>query len=538
MDFSNRSPLRWLDPSLLAALAGVTVLMARPWLTVFPAMDEGVYLTAADRILSGQVIYRDFFQFLAPGYFYLVAGIMKAFGGGLVGLRLVMLAILIAHAATIYAIARRFTSLPVIAPGFAGIFMLANIPQRMFLSHHFVSLPLADLVFLLLLRYRDGRRRALVPAAIMSAICVLFTQTHGILTILAAIAFLRFTRPPDGRGCEVRRFVAWASLPLLAVTLVLAFTHALPAAIASGVKWVLSNYSRFDTATPYFHGGLAPIGFLVAGSWSPRTIVDALTCVFLGYGQVLAIAAMPLLIRRATTGGDERGRAQYMGLMIFAAAGWMGCFSFPNSFLIVQTSTLGYLAAVLTVFAIIEYPAWKHWNRLRPAVIACYGLFVLLEAVSMGRHLFKEEARSQKAWIEAPGRDLWVDAGADGGRIGLLRFLAQTHAPGSSLFVLNWSAWIYHLGGYANPTGYDGLWPRYNSEEQVAEAVRDLEASPPRFIVCDDVLERLIARGDPRFVTLTRDEIDRWPPFAFIAQNYVLRETIGAYRVYEWDRRQ
>ena len=42
--------------------------------------DEGIVLRGAERILSGQIPYRDFFTFYTPGSFYLVAALFRIFG--------------------------------------------------------------------------------------------------------------------------------------------------------------------------------------------------------------------------------------------------------------------------------------------------------------------------------------------------------------------------------------------------------------------------------------------------------------------------
>ena len=51
----------------------------------FTAMepDEGILLQGAQRILAGQVLYRDFFSFYTPGSYYALALLFKIFGSSL-----------------------------------------------------------------------------------------------------------------------------------------------------------------------------------------------------------------------------------------------------------------------------------------------------------------------------------------------------------------------------------------------------------------------------------------------------------------------
>src|ERR1051325_2939628 len=43
-------------------------------------LDEGIILQGAQRILDGQVLYRDFFSFFTPGSYYLLALAFRVFG--------------------------------------------------------------------------------------------------------------------------------------------------------------------------------------------------------------------------------------------------------------------------------------------------------------------------------------------------------------------------------------------------------------------------------------------------------------------------
>ena len=47
--------------------------------------DEGIILQGAQRILQGEVLYRDFFSFYTPGSYYLLAALFKVFGSSMPG---------------------------------------------------------------------------------------------------------------------------------------------------------------------------------------------------------------------------------------------------------------------------------------------------------------------------------------------------------------------------------------------------------------------------------------------------------------------
>src|SRR5215472_12274296 len=72
--------------------------------------DEGIVLQGAERVLRGELPYRDFFTFYTPGSFYLIAFIFRVFGDSLVMAR-VSLAISGATCALVtYLLVRRVCS--------------------------------------------------------------------------------------------------------------------------------------------------------------------------------------------------------------------------------------------------------------------------------------------------------------------------------------------------------------------------------------------------------------------------------------------
>src|ERR1700692_4315225 len=59
----------------VAVVALLTGLSCLPFLrSVFSLGDEGILLQGADRLLRGERLYRDFFEFQPPGGFLLTAG--------------------------------------------------------------------------------------------------------------------------------------------------------------------------------------------------------------------------------------------------------------------------------------------------------------------------------------------------------------------------------------------------------------------------------------------------------------------------------
>src|SRR5262249_61733064 len=87
-------------------------LLTCAYLTVFRRYttmdpDEGIILQGAERILRGEVLYRDFFSFFTPGSYYLLAAAFKAFGNSLITARTTLVVFGGVFAVVTYLLTRR-----------------------------------------------------------------------------------------------------------------------------------------------------------------------------------------------------------------------------------------------------------------------------------------------------------------------------------------------------------------------------------------------------------------------------------------------
>src|SRR5437773_8498213 len=69
--------------------------------------DEGIVLQGAQRILGGEVLYRDFFSFFTPGSYYFLALIFKIFGSSIIVARTALVIFGAAFSAITYVLCRR-----------------------------------------------------------------------------------------------------------------------------------------------------------------------------------------------------------------------------------------------------------------------------------------------------------------------------------------------------------------------------------------------------------------------------------------------
>src|SRR5579863_4789911 len=121
--------------------------------------DEGIVLMGAERILRGEVPYRDFFSFYTPGSFYLVALVFKVFGDSLVVARISLAIAGAACSVVTYLLSRRVCPRG-IALFAAGLTTVAGLPYRFLVLHNWYSTALACLTLYAAVQLLKSRNSA------------------------------------------------------------------------------------------------------------------------------------------------------------------------------------------------------------------------------------------------------------------------------------------------------------------------------------------------------------------------------------------
>jgi 4-amino-4-deoxy-L-arabinose transferase-like glycosyltransferase len=93
---------------LVLLISFAYLCLFRRFTTIDP--DEGILLEGAQRILRGQVLYRDFFSLITPGSYYLLALLFKLFGSSIVVARTALSFMGSIFSAITYLLARRVCS--------------------------------------------------------------------------------------------------------------------------------------------------------------------------------------------------------------------------------------------------------------------------------------------------------------------------------------------------------------------------------------------------------------------------------------------
>lgn len=205
-----RVRIRNLSPLLVAALS-FAYLLSYP--LAMGRADESLSLYGAKRVLDGQVLYKDFFEYLTPLSFYIFAGFYYLGGTTLRAARVGMALIEAMGSALLFHLVRRVagTLEAIIA---TLIFVCICLPTWPYASPHWMSTVLGLLVATVTLAetlQRSSRARPLV-AGMLTGVAICIQQQRGVFLaawLPLALAVLSSQRPRATRWRTLATEIVW-----------------------------------------------------------------------------------------------------------------------------------------------------------------------------------------------------------------------------------------------------------------------------------------------------------------------------------------
>ena len=206
--------------------------------------DEGIVLQGAERILRGEVPYRDFFSFYTPGSFYLVAGMFRVFGDSFVVGRTSIAIVGSGLSGVTYLLARRVCSWR-IALLTAGLTMTTTTPYRFLVLHNWYATFFGCLSLYSAVRLLESHKiKWAFATGSLVALTVLIEQSTGAglcLGLMLGYVVLRFFgRIPSSQITAVWIGFIW---PWIVLLLYFGSKGSLGAMLQDWV-WPLHHYAR------------------------------------------------------------------------------------------------------------------------------------------------------------------------------------------------------------------------------------------------------------------------------------------------------
>ncbi len=184
--FNSKENLKNTLTILLLFIASITLLNFFYRTINF---DEGVILNGAWKMYNGQILYRDFFEYVAPGSYYLVWAIFKIFSPLYFYAHIFSLIFMAVACYFLYLSFLLIKKNRLLAAASALIwFLLMSIVPL--INHNTYSVLIVITFLFLFLKFIDTKKNLYVfLAGIVTVFVIYFLQTRGLAVFLATIGF-------------------------------------------------------------------------------------------------------------------------------------------------------------------------------------------------------------------------------------------------------------------------------------------------------------------------------------------------------------
>jgi Dolichyl-phosphate-mannose-protein mannosyltransferase len=422
----------------LLLVATTTALVCAPFMrTVYSMGDEGVWLHAADRMLRGETLYLDFFEFAPPGGFVLTAAWLKIAGVSLWSARLLALLSIVGIACFTYLACQRASNNMMLSGLLAVGWAVMSQGVWTQVSHHyfttFFSMVTAWAALSTIEEERSKLRWPLIAGAAAGAAVVTIQTCGGLVMLAAATAFFY----PRRRTIELVVYALGCVLAPVGLLIYLISHHALGAAFDDVIVFAAARYASIQ---------MVPFG----------RFADAQNFPLLFLFPVAGLLTALICVRKRACFHDPRFRL----CTAFGVAGFAGCFPRPD---ITHIAFAAPLALPLLAYCVTELnSSWPRAFRYAGVgVLVGLGATAAISFATVAHTALRAEItpvpRGNLAIVDQPGA------------AALLTRLTSL-PPGDAYFFYPYTFMLPFLSGREHISKYELFVPGYTKPSQYHEA--------------------------------------------------------------------
>jgi len=450
--------------------------------------DEGIVLAGAQRILDGQLPYRDFFSFYTPGSFYLTALLFKVFGSSIVVARGALVVFGASFAALTYVLARRACSQAIAL--LVGILVaMTAVPYRFLVLHNWDSTFWACLATYSAVRWLESSRGLWAFAAgAFASLTFLSEQSKGAGMYLGfVIALLTFAISGE-RISKVWTLVLGALCPLILTFTYFGSRHAIGPMFSAWV-WPLRHYSianrvpfgyqnwSDDAREMLFHTGSFGIRAAKFLAVSPGFVVPVMPLMAIGL-----LVCWTIQLRRR-----QNPLAAHRVLICSLISGLL------VSVIVVRADIIHFMYLAPLFYLVLAWmldaqgPNGGVINVIRPYVrayvVVAFGLMGAALLVSaLGAHV---QVETRRGLIRSREKDVALE-------------YTQNHtSAGEEILVYPYLPLYYYLTATRSSSRYDFFQPGMNTPEQAQEIIHSLQSDGVRTVLFESSFAEKIPNSWP-----------------------------------------
>ncbi|MBI2028544.1 MAG: glycosyltransferase [Candidatus Levybacteria bacterium] len=427
--------------------------------------DEGYMLNSAQRMLDGQLPYRDFHLAYTPGTIYLIALSFILFGQSILSERIISIILSLLTLFVLFSILKLITKKYVLIFAALLIYLVWGPMHINFLWPVMLALFTGFLTCYLLLiaLNRKGLFFFLIAGATTS-ITFLFKQNFGIGLLLNSLLFFFFLNSSRVRYFSI--FISGVAITTIVFIVYLTNTNSLFAFIDDLNVYTIQRIVTDKTlSTPFFytHGSINSI---------PKTI----------------FYIFPLIVSLLAVFYALRFKKKYLFLASFCLIYYvLG---------IRPTTDYVHLVPLLAVTGIplVLINELSQSLVIKKTLMIIFIVLILLglyTAFFKGYYRWEEPLIQQNYFLNNSRAKVWVGKAHSLESGELLSFLGTKMGKNPYIFTNSYKPMLYFMSGYKNPTKFDLLSPSKTDLPYKEEIIKDLEEKNVKIILTENTSETM-----------------------------------------------
>jgi hypothetical protein len=447
----------WWDAGVLAGsviylYSNLFTLSGRPFLL---GGDQTFFWMNAQRMLHGEQIYRDFFQFTPPGTDLVYLSLFRIFGQRIWVTNGAVLVLGVALCWLCFRISALLMERSRAALA-GALFVVVIYGKLLNGTHHWFSVLAVLAAVALIMRKATPARFAI--AGVLLGAASFFTQTRGVIAAVAVVAYFLWKHFGDREQWqECMKYIAWLFIPLVTWVALSGYCIA-----RTGLRQIL--YFQVTYVSRYMVTGWRSLGLPEALTWKNLPGAAQYPLVY-----VMISTIYTFCLWRCWKARRDRRSMKNQRTMLLTFIGLGMCIEVAQSPNWLRVYCVAAPAIILLV-AILPASGrfWVQATRLM-----WLGVIGLALSQTWSRH------RHQGTILRLPaGETAVVPASAE-----KLEWLAQHTRPGEEFFQAAWPG-LYLPLQLRNPVFLDTLeWGNQTRPEYVDRSIRQLEAKQVRYIL-------------------------------------------------------
>ena len=468
-------------------LAGMLIAGTTLYLCGLPrnlgASDEGAYLYESKMLLEGRVLYRDVFEIVAPGFYYVTAALFWLFGATMATARTETAVLHGLIVAGIYATCRVVGVRRTFAAPFALVYPAFIQPAWPYASPHWVSTGLSVALALILVRRRGNRA---LLAGLSAGLLIAVQQHKGVVFTGGVVLLFLIDHWVTGDralvSARLARFVLGVMLIVVPVTIMLMLTTGPVPAIQALVTQPLTNYRTFNRTI-----------------WGSIAFADiqVLPLVYLRLFRDLPLITV-LAVATLLVDGRRRSVPRIHNVLTLSCLSVLAMLSIANYPDFIHIAFIAPLFLILLA-ELVEWLVGRAPGLMRRLASPAVCLAVLVAV------LIQLRANWAEAWNRFPvtldtafGR---IDLGAADAAAAVQLRERLGAARAAEFFIYPGYPALYLITGVRNATPYQLILPGYSPKAQLDDVIAILDRQRVPYVLLVSVLTRT---DDPVVASVTR----------------------------------